>query len=345
MKEPRTLTSIAANRRRILAASAATLTGWLAVPGRAAAQERLKQATFIVGSPPGGATDKLTRMVAEGLRQSYAATVIVENRPGAGGAIAYEYVKNSGVRDGSLMFLSPAYPIVISPHVVSNLPYDPLTDFIPVGIAARSMLTIVVGPAVPAEVRSLADYLRWCRDNPKQAVYAAQTGSSQHLAGTSFALAARLPWENVSYKGDAPAVQDVLGGHMPAIILPIASAIPHHRSGRMRVLAVTGANRSRFLPDVATLKELGYPDIRFQDWLGVFAPAGTPPETVARINAAMAEVVNTPQGGDTLAAMGFEPDYATPPDFAAQVRADHARYGQIVAKTGFREAVQKASGR
>ena len=332
-------------RRRLLNTAAAGVAAFAWGPRLALSQERLKQATIVVGSPPGGATDKLTRMYAEGLRERYASTVLVENKPGAGGAIAYEYVKNSGLKDGSLMFLSPAYPIVISPHVARNLPYDPIKDFVPVGIGARSMLTLVVGPAVPESVKTLSDYVQWCRDNPKQAVYAAQTGSSQHLAGASFSLAAKLPWENVSYKGDAPGVQDVLGGHMPAIILPIASAITHHKSGKMRVLAATGAKRSRFLPDVPTLQELGYRDILFQDWLGVFAPAGTPADVIQRINDAMAAVVNTEQGRQTLTTMGFEPDHASPADFAAMVKADHARYGEVVKRVNFQETVEKATGK
>jgi len=117
-------------------------------------------------------------MYAEALRSNFATTVIVENRPGAGGIIAYEYVKNSGVGDGSLMFLSPAYPIVISPHVARNLPYDTLRDFVPVGVAGRSMLTFAVGPAVPASVTTLADYVQWVRQDPARTVYAAQNGSS-----------------------------------------------------------------------------------------------------------------------------------------------------------------------
>ena len=169
-----------------------------ALAGTAHAQERLRQATIIVGSPAGGATDKLARMYADALRNRYASTVIVENRAGAGGILAYEYVKNSPLKDGSLTFLSPAYPLAISPHVVRNLPYDTLKDFAPVGIAARSTMTFVVGPAVPASVTTLAAYLQWCRDNPKQALYAAQTGSSQHLLGSLLALSSKVKLENVS---------------------------------------------------------------------------------------------------------------------------------------------------
>jgi len=326
---------------RYLAAAAAVII----VSGGAMAQERLRQATIIVGSPAGGATDKLARMYADALKQRYATTVIVENRPGAGGILAYEYVKNSPHKDGSITFLSPAYPLAISPHVVRNLPYDTLTDFVPVAIAARSTMTYVVGKAVPAEITSLAAYLQWCRDNPKQALYAAQTGSSQHLLGSILALSSRVPLENVSYKGDAPAVQDLLGGHVPAVVLPIASAIPLFKAGQIRVLAVSAAKPSRFLPGIQTFQELGHKDILFQDWLGVFAPAGTSPDAVRQMNLAMGDAVRSEQGLAALTNLGFTPEVVTPEQFAEIVRADHRRYGSLVERTKFREIFEKSQGK
>jgi len=308
------------------------------------AQERLRQATIIVGSPAGGATDKLARMYADALRQRFANTVIVENRPGAGGILAYEYVKNSPQKDGSITFLSPAYPLTISPHVVRNLPYDTLKDFMPVGIAARSTMTYAVGPAVPANIRTMEAYLQWCCDNPKQALYAAQTGSSQHLMGSILALSSKVKLENVSYKGDAPALQDLLGGHIPAVVLPIASAIPMHKAGQIRVLAVASAKPSRFLPDVQTFQDMDYKDILFQDWLGIFAPAGTSPEAVRQMNLAMADAARSEQGQAALTNLGFTPEIVTPEVFAELVRADYRRYGVLVERTHFRETFEKSSG-
>lgn len=304
----------------------------------------LKQATIIVGSPAGGATDKLARMYADALRGKYAASVIVENRPGAGGILAYEYVKNSPAKDGSLTFLSPAYPLAISPHVVKNLPYDTLKDFVPVGVAARSTMTYVVGPSVPANITTLAAYLQWCRENPKSAVYAAQNGSSQHLLGSILSVSAKLRLDNVSYKGDAPAMTDLLGGHIPAVVLPIASAIPHYKSGKVRVLAVSAAQPSRFLPDVPTFQSLGHPDVLFQDWLGVFAPAGTAMEAVRQMNAAMGEALKSEAGLAALTGLGFTPEVVSPEIFADMVRADHKRYGGLVERTRFREIFEKAAG-
>ena len=309
------------------------------------AQARLRQATIIVGSPAGGATDKLARMYADALRQRFANTVIVENRPGAGGIIAYEYVKNSPQKDGSVTFMSPAYPMTISPHVVSNLPYDTLKDFTPVGIAARSTMTFVVGPAVPAGIRTLEAYLQWCRDNPKQALYAAQTGSSQHLLGSILALSSKVRLENVSYKGDAPAMQDLLGGHIPAVVLPIASAIPLFKAGQIRILAVSASKPSRFLPGIPTFQELDHKDVLFQDWLGVFAPAGTSAEAVRQMNQAMADAVRSEQGQTALNNLGFTSEVVTPEVFVEMVQADYRRYGSLVARTGFKEIFDKSRGK
>jgi tripartite-type tricarboxylate transporter receptor subunit TctC len=332
-------------RRQLLQAAGATAL-LSAAPRPARAQDRLKQATIVVGSPPGGATDKMTRLYADGLRERYAETVLVENRAGAGGVIAYEYVKRSGVKDGSLFFLSPAYPIVITPHLVSNLPYDPLKDFAPVAPTGRSGMTFAIGPAVPDSVKTFADYLAWCRLDPKKnALYGAQTGSSQHLMGAVTALSTGVPLENVSYKGDAPATQDMLGGHVPAVILPIASGLPLYRQkGKVRILGVARATRSRFMPDVPTFQELGYKEVLFQDWLGVFAPADTPMARVRQLNQALNEVARSPRGAEGLEQIGIEAEIASADAFAEMVKADHQRYQGFIQRTNFREIYEKAGG-
>ncbi|QHE88329.1 Bug family tripartite tricarboxylate transporter substrate binding protein [Hydrogenophaga sp. BPS33] len=312
-------------------------------PALAWAQEQLKTSTIIVGSPAGGATDKMARFFADGLRGLYADNVLVENKPGGGGVIAYEYVKNSRARDGGLTFLSPAYPIVVTPHIVKGLPYNPLTDFIPVAITGRSGMTLVLGPGAPAELTTVEAYLKWAQQNPKMALYGAQTGSSQHLAGSTLSLITKVPLENVSYKGDAPAIKDLVGGHVPAVIMPIASALPLVKNSQARVLAVTRRERSRFLPNVPTFTELGYP-LMMQDWMGVFAPAGTPAPIVRKLNEAIAQVARSERGKEAYDTLGFEPDVVSPEQFAEIVQADHKRYGDVIARTGFREAYERAQG-
>lgn len=320
-------------RRELLLVSAATIAADLASVVQA--QERVRQLTVVVGFPPGGATDILARMIADALRGGYAQTVVVENRSGAAGRVAPEYVKNAKP-DGSIVLVTPAFPMLISPHVYPNLPYDTLRDFVPVGIAARSMLCLAVGPSAPAQVKTIADFIEWTKTNPKATLFGAPSGSSQHFAGQAFARAANVRMEHVSYKGGAPAMTDLLGGHIPANVSPTAEALPHHQAGKIRILAVTGARRSRFLPDVPSMQELGYADVLFQDWLGMFVPAGTPPDLVARMNAITAGTVKSEAGVAGLGKLGMEVDVVTPATFAAIVRTDWERYRSVVRLSGFK---------
>ena len=320
------------SRRQFLATVAA---GAAAFSLRSVAQEGVKQVSITVSFPAGGATDILARLIADGLRRNYAPTVVVEDRPGAGGRIGTEYVKN-GKNDGSVLLFTPAFPMLIFPQVYKNLPYDTLRDFVPVGIGARGgALALSIGPAVPASVKTVADFVQWCKENPKRAVFGAPSGSGQHFAGAMFARAAGIVLDLVPYKGGAPQIQDLLGGHIPASVNPVAEALPHAQAAKLRVLATTGARRSTSLPDVPTMLELGYKDVLFQDWLGMFAPAGTPSAIVTRLNSAMAEVMKTDHAVDGLAKLGMEAEIVTAERFAEMVKADYERYRVIVQATGF----------
>jgi tripartite-type tricarboxylate transporter receptor subunit TctC len=324
------------SRRQFLGTIAAGLaSGASAFSLRVFAQESVKQVSITVAFPAGGATDILARLIADGLRRNYAPTVVVENRPGAGGRIGTEYVKN-GKNDGSVLLFTPAFPLLIFPQVYKNLPYDTLRDFVPAGIGARGgALALSIGPAVPASVKTVADFVQWCKENPKRAVFGAPSGSGQHFAGAMFARAAGIVLDLVPYKGGAPQIQDLLGGHIPASVNPVAEALPHAQGGKLRVLATTGSKRSPSLPDVPTMLELGYKDVLFQDWLGMFAPARTPSAIVTRLNAAMADVMKSDQSAEGLAKLGMEAEIVTPERFAEMVRADYERYRAIVQATGF----------
>jgi tripartite-type tricarboxylate transporter receptor subunit TctC len=317
-------------RRFLLGAVAAAF-----VPTAVFAQERVRQLTVVVGFPPGGATDILARLVADGMRGTYAQTVVVDNKPGAAGRIAVEYVKNAK-NDGSVLLFTPAFPMLISPHVYPKLGYDTLRDFVPVGIGARSMLCLAVGPAVPASVRTIPAFIEWARANPAKASFGAPSGSSQHFAGQTFARAAGIKLDQIPYKGGAPAMTDLIGGHLPVNVSPVAEALPHHQAGTIRILAVTGARRSRFLPEVPSMVELGYKDVLFQDWLGLFAPAGTPADVAARMNSAAAAALKSEAGVAGLGRLGMELDLATPEAFAQMVKADWEHYRRVVQASGFK---------
>lgn len=299
-----------------------------------AQQPPVRQLTIVVGFPAGGATDIVARLVADGLRGRYAETAIVENRPGGSGRVAVTHVKNAPA-DGSVMLFTPAFPLAIFPHIYSSLPYDPLKDFVPVATTGKTAMALSVGPAVPASVRTLQDFMAWTKQNPDKATFGAPLGGGQHFAGVMFAERAGIPLRMVPYKGGAPSVTDVLGGHIASVITPIPEVIQHVRDGRLRMLATTSAERTRFTPQVPTLRELGY-DVVFQDWSGLIAPAGTPPELVQRANAAVAEAVRAPTVAATLEKAGVDVDLNSPQEFAKVYRATWDRYQDVVKKTGFK---------
>jgi tripartite-type tricarboxylate transporter receptor subunit TctC len=188
---------------------------------------------------------------------------------------------------------------------------------------------------VPAGVTSLADFVAWCRANPASATYATTAaGGTPHFVGVMFANAAHLAMTPVHYRGGAPALQDLIGGHVPASINPISETVAQAKSGNIRMLAVTGARRSSFLPDVPTMREQGF-DVVVQSWLGAFAPAKTPIDTVGMLGAAINAAARSSAMAQSLARFGNEPAIETPEQFAATVRADYARWGPVVKASGF----------
>lgn len=304
------------------------------IASRAQAQTMLKQVALTVAFPPGGGTDAAARIVADGLRGNYAETVIVDNRPGASGRIGTDYVKHAPP-DGRTFLYTPAFPMVLFPNIYKKLPYDTLKDFVPVAMVSRGVLALSVGPAVPAEVKSVRDFVAWCKANPDKAAFGAPTGSGQHFAGVLFGRAAGMDLRLIGYKGGAPSVTDLLGGHLPAIFTPLAEALPHAAKGKLRILATTGMRRSRSAPEIPTMQEFGYKDVLFQDWSGILAPAQTPHEIVARMNAAVSDVLRSPKVVDSLAKLGAETEIETPKGFLDLVKADLERYRTIIESTGF----------
>jgi len=289
---------------------------------------------LIVGFPAGGGTDIIARILAERMQLPFASAIIVENKPGAAARASVDFVKNAEP-DGATLLFTPDFPITLYPHSFRKLSYDPLRDLVPVAPAARSMLTYNIGPMVPASVRSLADFVAWCRANPARANYATTAaGGTPHFVGVMFASAARLAMTPVHYRGGAPALQDLIGGHVPAGINPISETLTQAKSGNIRILAVTGAQRSAFLPDVPTMREQGF-DVVVQSWLGAFAPAKTPADTVRVLGAAINAAARSPAMAQSLARFGNEPAVATPEQFAAIVRADYDRWAPVVKASGF----------
>lgn len=258
-------------RRRFVAASAAA-GAWSATPRPARSQAPGKLARLVVGFAPGGSSDVTARLLVDQMK-GYAATIIIDNRPGAGGRIAVEAVK-AGAPDGSIMLLSPASMIVLYPHLYKPLGYDPVQDFAAVTTVCAFPFVLSVGPLVPREVRTLAHFIGWCKANPKLASYGTSgAGSMLHFAGMMLARAANFDFTHVPYKGASPALQDLLGGQVASTVGVLGIALPHIQSGNLRALAMTGATRSSFLPNVPTLTEAGYPGLEITEWQGLFVPA------------------------------------------------------------------------
>jgi tripartite-type tricarboxylate transporter receptor subunit TctC len=286
-------------RRRVLAASATGLVSAASGAVRhALAQLDRKLVRIIVGFPAGSTTDIAARLLAEGLRLRYASTAIVENRPGASGRLAVEYVKNAEP-DGSVLLLTPEGPIVLFPHTFRKLNYNPLSDLTPVAPTVKSMLAFYIGPAVPQGVKSLPEFLQWCKANPNQATFAATAGSPPHFVAFMLAGATDVKMTHVHYHGGVPSLQDVVGGHVAASVTLITE-ISRASSAALRILAVTGAQRSRFLPDIPTMRELGY-DVAVDVWIGAFAPANMSPETLRSLSAAIGEAAALPEMAEQLA--------------------------------------------
>ena len=321
------------SRRRFVAAAAGAGAS-IAAPRRAQSQVVGKLTRMIVGFAPGGSSDVTARLLVDHMR-GYASTIIIDNRPGAGGRIAVEAAK-AGAPDGSVLLLSPASMIVLYPHLYKPLGYDPVQDFVAVTTVCAFPFVLSVGPLVPRDVRTLADFIQWCKANPKLASYGTSgAGSMLHFAGMMLARAANFDFTHVPYKGASPALQDLLGGQVASTVGVLGIALPHIQAGNLRALAMTGATRSSFLPDVPTLTEAGFPGLEITEWQGLFVPAKTPPPVVHALNRSVRDALDTAEVKAGLIKLSFEAGGTSPEQFADIVRADIARWEPIVKASGF----------
>jgi tripartite-type tricarboxylate transporter receptor subunit TctC len=320
-------------RRRFITTSAAGVASF-ALPRRAQSEIVGKLTRVIVGFAPGGSSDVVARLIVDRMK-GYASTIVVDNRPGAGGRIALEIVKASPA-DGSVMVLSPASMMVLYPHLHKPLGYDPEQDFIAVSTVCAFPFVISVGPMVPREVKTLDGFIRWCKANPKLASYGTSgAGSMLHFAGMMLARAASFEFTHVPYKGASPALQDLLGGQVASTVGVLGIALPHIQSGHLRALATSGTTRTAFLPDVPTLKEAGYPGLEITEWQGIFLPAKTPPQIVDGLNRSVRMALETNEVKEGLNKLSFEIGGTSLEEFARLVKADIGRWAPIVKESGF----------
>lgn len=307
---------------------------WSATAARGQSVPGTAIVKLVVPWPAGGSTDAVARLLSDKLRGELGSTIVIDNRSGAGGRIGLESMKTAPT-DGSVFVVNPASGFVIYPHVYKKLSYDPFRDFVPVTRICRYPYAIAVGPGVPGSVVTLADLMQWCKAHPKDANYGVSAlGSGTHFAGVKLASDSGVELRAVPYRGDAPLLQDLMAGVVPMTFIVLASALPMMSSGRLRVLATTGATRSPLTPNVPTARE-SIPNYELEEWFGAFLPRGTPAEAINRLDAAIRSALRSDSVQQGLTKLGFEVAGESQADFARVMRADLDRWGPIVRASGF----------
>ena len=322
-------------RRGFLMAAAATAAAAAFPATRALAQgPQLEMARILTGFAAGGTSDTLCRRLAARMAGSYARSVIVENRTGAGGQIAIQAMKGLPA-DGTALLQTPMSMLGIYPHIYKKLPYDPLKDLVPVSIGCVFDFGFAVGPAVPAAVTTVPQYLAWAKSSNNVAFGSPAAGSVPHFIGVLIGRHGGVELTHIPYRGTQPAILDMVGGQLPAVSGPIGDFLPHLASGKCRILSTSGAVRNQFVANVPTLTEQGLKDMAFSEWFGLFLPAGASADTVQRASAALRPALASPEIVDGLAAMGLQAASSTPSELAARLKTDHDRWGPIVKSIGF----------
>ena len=322
------------NRRQLFAGAGLAA---IALPPRLsfAADEPIASARVLCGFPAGGTTDAVSRRIADKLQGTYAKVALVDNKPGAGGRLAVDELRRSPA-DGSTLLLTPAAMITLYPHIYNKLPYR-IEDVAAVCTVCQLSFGFGVGPAVPASVKTLKDYLAWVKADPAVGNYASPgSGSPPHLIGALLAKESGIDLRHVPYRGSAPGIQDLLGGQIQAMTSPIGDYLPHLKSGKLRLLATSGTTRSRFAPEVPTYAEQGFKNLTMSEWYGFFLPAAASADVVRRAANAVRQAVAVPEVVQAFAQLGMEASANTPTELAKAVRDENAAWGPLVKSVGFK---------
>jgi tripartite-type tricarboxylate transporter receptor subunit TctC len=288
---------------------------------------------LVVAYPPGGATDIIGRFVAESLGELLGQRVFVENRGGASGMMGAGYVAKSAP-DGYTLIIATATTHAVDPYLFKDvIPYDAIKDFTPISFVGYTPLVLVTHPSVPASsVQELIAYVKSKNGNISYAD--GGTGSVPHMAGELFSAMAGIKIQAVPYKGDAPATNDVVGGHLPYLFAHLPVALPLIKSGRLKALGVTTSKRSDFAPDIPTIAEQGLPGYEIVTWWGIFGPAGMPKDVIAKLNGALRDGLSRPETAKRFFTRGYVTSTNSPEEFAAFVGAENVKWGKIVVDTG-----------
>jgi tripartite-type tricarboxylate transporter receptor subunit TctC len=294
-----------------------------------------KPARIILGFPAGGSLDTIARLLAERLKGSYAPVVTVENRAGAGGRIAMDFVKGSEP-DGTSITMGPASVAVLYPHVYKNLSYDPVRDFTPVSTVCTFQFGFTIGSMVPAEVKTPEQFAAWCKANPRDASFGSPgEGTMAHFAGLLVSRALGLTMQHVPFKGGAPALQAVVGGQIAASINVLVEPLPFIKEGKLRALGVTGPHRAVYLPQTPTFVEQGYRDVSVEEYFAAWLAPRTPAPIANALAELLKKAIQSKELEEAYAARAFAPSFSTPQELDRMVRADIEKWGPVVKASGF----------
>lgn len=293
-----------------------------------------KPLRILVGFPAGVSIDVVTRIVAEKMKDDLKRTIIVDNRPGAGGRLAAEVLKLAAA-DGNTVMVTPVVVPVLAPMVFTKLGYNPETDFAPVGKVCDFSFALAVPANMP--VKNLKEFAAWLKANPSQANFGSPAaGSLPHFFGVMIGNALNVDMTHVPFNGGAALQSAVIGGHASSGIDVVLEWQQNAKAGKVQVLATSGAQRSKVMPDVPTFKEQGYPDIVGQGWFAMYAPAKTPAASIDEINKALNRALATPEVRERFAALGLEIASGTPADLQKTMIEDAKRWSPVVKKSGFK---------
>ena len=304
----------------------------LAVPAHAQAAYPSRTIKMIVPYPAGGTTDYLGRLVADQIQAGLGATVVVENKPGAGTTLGAEQVARAQP-DGYTLLMATSTTLAINKTLYKNLPYDPVKDFTPIALVAAVPFALIVNPQIPAS--TLSEFITYAKSRPGLAYGSGGNGSPHHLGAEMLKTAARIDIRHVPYRGSVPAMLDVIAGHIPFMVVDLQPALPQIREGKVRVLGVTTTKRVAAAPDIPTLAEGGLAGYELVAWQGVAAPAGMPRPVVDQLAAQIGKLVADPATRDKLTKIALEPlPGSTPDSFASFVKTEVDRWAVIVKNSG-----------
>jgi len=287
---------------------------------------------LVVPYVPGGGADIVGRLLAKKLGDALGATIVVDNRPGAGGNLGTDLVAKAAP-DGYTLLMGNVGPLTINPSLYAGLPYSPLKDFAPVSLLAVYPNVLVINPSLPAN--SIGELIACAKAHPRQISYgSAGIGSSTHLAAELLRNMAKIDVVHVPYKGGAQALVDLMAGQIQMYFSSILGALPHVKSGKLRALAVTGAKRSRVAPELPTVAESGFPGYEASNWVGLLVPAATPAPVVERLNREIVRSFRDPEVQEKLSAQGGETETDSPSEFALYMRSEIAKWSRVVKESG-----------